>query len=99
MFKYILQKGNPFDMHPTPLHNLVTKALVSQETKEKILNLFQTGDDLYATLRKERYEEKTTRISSTIHKVMLPAFNSSKHQVLELQGNLAKRSQTVQLIV
>ena len=54
MFKYILQKGNPFDMHPTPLHNLVTKALVSQETKEKILNLFQTGDNLYSTLRKTR---------------------------------------------
>ena len=29
MFKYILQKGNSFDMIPDTLHNLVTKALVS----------------------------------------------------------------------
>lgn len=31
MFKYILQKSNPFDMIPNPLHNLVTNALVSQD--------------------------------------------------------------------
>lgn len=78
MFKYILQKGNPFDMLPNPLHNLLTKALVSQDTKELILNVFKISDDLHSTLRKTRYENKTIRISSTIHKVMLPAFHSNK---------------------
>ena len=91
MFQYILQKGNPFDMTPIPLHNLVTKALVSQDTKDKILNLFQTGNELYSTLRKERYEEKTTRISSTIHKVMLPVFDSNKKPSTEHTGKSGKK--------
>ena len=29
MFRYMLQKGNPFDMIANPLHNLITKELVS----------------------------------------------------------------------
>ena len=91
MFKYILQRGNPFDMIPNPLHNLVTKALVSQDTKEKILNLLQTGDSLYSTHRKGRYEDKTTRISSTIHKVMLPAFDSNKTPSTCVTGKSSKK--------
>lgn len=83
MFRYILQKGNPFDMIPNPLHNVLTKTLVPQETKKQILDVFQTGDNLYSTLRKARHENKITRIFSTVHKVMLPAFHNKCWKMIQ----------------
>lgn len=70
-FESVLQKGNPFDMSPNPLHNQLIRAIVSQDTIQKIVNIFETGEKLYSTLCKGRYEDKTTRISSTIHKALL----------------------------
>lgn len=94
MFRYVLQKGNPSDMIPNPLHNLITKELVSQETKKQILDVFHTGGSLYSTLRKARYEDKTTRISSTIHKVMLPASESNRTRSTGLKRTSMKKKST-----
>ncbi|KAG1661238.1 Atrial natriuretic peptide receptor 1 [Nymphon striatum] len=82
---------NPFDMIPNPLHNLVTNALVSQDTKENILNMLQTGDNLYSTLCKARYKDKTTRISCTIYKVMLSALHNNKTPSAGLTGKSSKK--------
>ena len=78
-------------MIPSTLHSLVTKASVSQDTKEKILNVFETGDNLYSTLRKARYEDNTTRISRAMHKFMLP-FDSKKTQRAGLKGKSIRNS-------
>ena len=94
VFRHILQKGNPFDMIPTPLHNLITKELASQETEKQILDAFHTEGNLYFTLHKARYEDKTTRISSTIHKVMLPAFDSDKTRSTGLKQTSMKKKST-----
>lgn len=76
------------------MHNLITKELAAQETKRQIFNDFHTGGNLYSTQRKARYEAKTTRISSTIRKVMLPAFDSNKTQSTGLQQKSVKKKST-----
>ena len=67
---------NPFLTPPKEkmLHNILTKEVKSEDIREQLLNVERIGNDTYEKLCRERYIEKTVRLSDTIHRTNLKTF-------------------------
>ncbi len=78
LLDFVKARGNPFcSLIPhVSLHNLVTKSLVPDNIKVRILKALEHGEEAYQLMRNERYKEKQKKLSVTISKVKLPTFNS-----------------------
>ena len=73
----VIEKNeNPFLTPPKEkmLHNILTKEVMSEDIREQLLNVERIGNDTYEKLRRERYIEKTVRLSDTIHRTNLKTF-------------------------
>lgn len=78
LLDFVNARENPFlVLAPNvPLHNFVTKQIVKDNFKARILKALENGDTAYQQFRKERYVDKSKKLSVTISKVKLPAFDS-----------------------
>ena len=77
MMKFIEEKGSPMSPDACQtLHNFVTKELMPTDIRDDILNALTKGEQKYLTLRNERFSEKTTRISNSIHRTNLKSMSS-----------------------
>ena len=69
MVKLIDEKGNPFSLTcQSTLHNLLAKQIMTEEIRTDLLQCLETGQRIYMQLRRERFLEKKTRFSDTIHR-------------------------------
>ena len=72
MMRFIEEKGSPLSVGTSPtLQNFATKELMSDNIRNDMLNAYTKGKEKYLTFRKERFLQKTTRISNTIHRANL----------------------------
>ena len=70
-------RGNPYNNIQDiqlPLHNFLTKAVVDEVSKTRILQVLKNGQLGYLQFRNERYKDKTKKITATISKSKLPSF-------------------------
>ena len=58
------------------LHNIITKEVMSDAIRKDILHIEKTGSELYTKFRKERYIDKSVRLSEPIHRNNLKTFKS-----------------------
>lgn len=70
------ERSNPYiiSLPHVTLHNILTQDVVDSKAKDRLLNALQNGQQGYDNFRKERYVEKTVKLSATISKVKLPSF-------------------------
>ena len=72
----ITAHGNPFVLPCVQplLHNIMTQEVMSDDTREDLLNVQDKASMLYSTFRDKRYVSKTDSISSTISRYKLKTF-------------------------
>jgi hypothetical protein len=71
---YVLKYENPFTVNQSTepkLHNLLTRAIMPDEVRKAMSSVKETGAKLVETLRKERFIEKTKRLSDVIPRTNL----------------------------
>ena len=105
-------KGNPYEsigvtVQP-PLHNLMTKSVIDDKSREGILNILQNGEKGYLLLRNERYVERSKKITAKISKIKPSPFQSpvidnskdsnEKDEVSSKEIALAQRQMDIALI-
>ena len=84
IMKFIEDKGSPLFSASSPvLQNFVTKEIMSLDIRndlighdEKFLPAFKSGEAKYLVYRKERFLQKCTKISETIHRSILKTMKS-----------------------
>ena len=78
LLDYVKARENPFIIQKpgVPLHNFVTKQIVNETIKERLLKVLENGEAAYHNFRRERYVIQSKKLSCTISKVKLPAFDS-----------------------
>ena len=74
----IERNENPFQLVPdqVKLHNILTQEVMSDDIRSQLLLVMEIRTKAYETLRKERFVEKSVRLSSTIHRTNLKTFLS-----------------------
>ena len=84
----IERNENPFELHPeqVKLHNILTREVMSDDIRSQLLSVKEIGTKAYETLRKERFVEKSVRLSSTIHRTNLKTFLSIHKSKKESKG-------------
>ena len=60
---------------PSVFRNILTQQNFPTDVSEKILNCLPDGKTRYKDFRKERFVEKSKKLSEVIHKVKLPPLN------------------------
>ena len=69
MMRYIEERGSPFATQcPPVLHNFVTKEIMTQDIRNDVLNASERGKKKFETFYSERFTNKTSKLSDTIHK-------------------------------
>lgn len=91
MLQYISERVNPFMDGSQPLKNIVTQECTSAETSKALLNIFDTGCKVYEQFRKERFEDFTKPISSTITRVKLPSFKAATQNSVQKELKVKKK--------
>jgi hypothetical protein len=78
LLDFVKARENPFIvMAPNvKLYNFVKKQIVNDIVKARLLKALENGKASYQTFRNERYVAKSKKLSVTISKVNLPAFDS-----------------------
>ena len=70
----IRPQGNMFDLRCSSLlRNILTQQTYPQEISDKIINCMNDGKIKFAQFRKERFIDKTKKLSDVIPKVKLPS--------------------------
>jgi hypothetical protein len=85
----VIEKNeNPFLTPPKEkrLHNIITKEVMSENIREQLLNVERIGNDAYKKHRRERYIEKTVRLSDTIHRTNLKTFAAIRKDSIPHKG-------------
>ena len=84
----IERNENPFQLDPyqVKLHNILTQEVVSDDIRSQLLSVKEIGTKAYETLKKERFVEKSVRLSSTIHRTNLKTFLSMHKSEEESKG-------------
>ena len=74
---FIKERGNPFEIKAQvlKLHNIITKQMVDQEVKQRLLLVRKNADELMKKFRHERFIDKSKKLSFTISRRNLPAMN------------------------
>lgn len=67
---------NAFQPGRQKLRNLVTEEIVDREAAKRLLEIFETGLNLYTNFRNERIVERSKPLSATIKKRNLPTFKT-----------------------
>jgi hypothetical protein len=78
LLSFVKERQNPYAVTvnvPVPLHNLLTKLAVDRRVVTRLLHFHQNGERAYFSYRRERFVEKTKKISATTSKSKLPRFN------------------------
>ena len=69
MMKYIEDKGSPFtETCPKQLHNFVTKEVISEDTKNDLLQSQLRGIETFQEFHSMRFVEKRTSLKDTIQR-------------------------------
>ncbi len=78
LLDFVKARENPFIVVAphVPLYNIVTKHIVNDIVKARLLKALENGDIAYRQFRDERYVVRSKKLSVTISKVNLPAFDS-----------------------
>lgn len=79
MISYIMSHENPTVVLPTTecrLHHILTQEIVTNEIKESLLNMYDAGKKLYAEFRRERFVEKSKKLTDTIHRHNMKSFKN-----------------------
>ena len=74
MIEYMLEHENPVHVSGTTepkLHNILTQEIMSEDIRNNMLKVTDIGKELYTSFRRERYIEKSKRLSDTIHRTKL----------------------------
>uniref|UniRef100_A0ABD2X8Y1 Uncharacterized protein n=1 Tax=Trichogramma kaykai TaxID=54128 RepID=A0ABD2X8Y1_9HYME len=69
--------ANPFHQNDNQLRNIITQETVHESVKKDLLNIFERGLQIYENFVKERIQNKTKLLSSTITKNNLPNFKTT----------------------
>ena len=77
LLDFVCNRGNPFIIQAPgiKLHNFVTKQLADEEVSARLLQALENGNRCYKEFRKERFLEKTKKLSATITKRNLPCLD------------------------
>ena len=81
LIDFIKDKGNPFVVKApgiTPLHNMVTKQMVSDVTTARLLQVKANGEHYLTVFRHERFVARTKKISFLIERKSLPTMHPVK---------------------
>ena len=79
MMKYIEDKGSPFtETCPKQLHNFVTKEVISEDTKNDLLQSQLRGIETFQEFHSMRFVEKRTSLKDTIQRKNLKTTAKSK---------------------
>lgn len=86
---FIEGKENPFQVPAAEekLHNIITQEVMTEEIRDQILQVSEIGAEAYEKLRKERFVEKSTRFSATIHRTNLKTFLSIHKSSKEVKSS------------
>ena len=79
MMAYVLKYENPFkieDSTELTLHNFLTSAIMLDTVLTGLLSLKDSGAKLYSTFRKERFVDRSKRLSDVIPRTNLKTFSS-----------------------
>ena len=78
IYDFIAARGNPNVIRQTgsKLHHFITGQLVTPEYAVRLLSFIENGKSGFLEFRKERFKEKSKKLSDTITKVQLLSFNS-----------------------
>jgi len=81
MMRYIEERGSPFSTQcPPVLHNFVTKEVMTQDIRNDVLNASERGKKKFETFYSERFTNKTSKLSDTIHKENLKTMITVKNK-------------------
>ena len=74
IYDFIAARGNPYVIRQTgsKLHHFFTGQLVTPEYAVRLLSVMENGKSGFLEFRKERFKEKSKKLSDTITKVKLP---------------------------
>ena len=73
LLDFIKQRSNPFSVEaPVPLHNIVTQQSYLPAVRKNVLNLLDNGKKVCQVFRKQRFVDKTHKMSATITKQTQP---------------------------
>ena len=78
IYDFIAARGNPYVMRQTSskLHHFITGQLVTPEYAVRLLSFMENGKSDFLEFRKERFKEKSKKLSDIITKVKLPSLYS-----------------------
>ncbi len=79
MISYIETYDKPFSITPTTehkLHNVISQEIMTDDIRKDVMNIEDTGSHLYADFRKQRFVDKSQRLSDTIHRNSVKTFKS-----------------------
>ncbi|KAG1696934.1 Alpha-N-acetylgalactosaminidase [Nymphon striatum] len=78
----IERNENPFQGGTVELklHNILTQEVMTGEIRKQLLGVNEIGTAAYEKFRRERFVEKSVRLSSTIHRTNLKTFLSIKEK-------------------
>ena len=76
IIQFLTERCDPFQSGVQPLRNIATSALVDETISKSLLNILESGCDLYDNFRKERIIQKKVPLSAVIHHSKLLTFNS-----------------------
>ena len=96
----IERNENPFQFVPwqVKLHNILTQEVMPDDIRSQLLSGMETGTKAYEALRKERFVEKSVRVSSTIHRTNLKTFLSiHKHEKENKGKSSGKKKEDAQM--
>ena len=86
---FLDQRGNPFSVSSTgPLHNLKTGEKIPQDVADNYISFFDHGKAGYELFRKERFIDKSKKLSDTIHRVNLPKFSIAEPKSQTVTQNI-----------
>ena len=84
---YINNHGNPFIDGMQPLHNVISQEICSIETTNALLNIFETGCDIFEKFYQERFVTKIRSFDGSITRTNLPQFGSVHKKNNETKTN------------
>ena len=78
LLTFMSKNQNPYSLRflnqspPVKMHHLISKQLIDEGIAKRYLEMLENGDKLVKALRKERYEDKSRKISYTINRRNMP---------------------------
>ena len=77
LLDFVCSRGNPFiiQLPGIKLHNFITKQIAHDEVSMRLCQVLRNGESCYKEFHKERFLDRTKKLSATISKRNLPGMD------------------------